>query len=102
VEILPVVSPEEKPGYRVSVTTAATRDLKRLKKQLDHRQLTRIDEAIRGLSDDPRPHGYEPVEGSKDVFRIRVGDIRILYNIDDEQHLIRIARARHRRDVYKR
>ena len=47
------------------------------------------------------PHGYEPVEGTREVFRIRVGDIRILYSIDDEQHVVRVARVRHRRDVYK-
>lgn len=90
-----------KAAYRVTITTAAMRDLKKLNKSLDRRQLARIDAAICALGDNPRPVGYEPLEGMKDVFRIREGDHRILYSIDDEQHFVRIARVRHRRDVYK-
>jgi mRNA interferase RelE/StbE len=96
-----VADREAKPGYQVRVTTAAGRDLKRLKKELDRQKLARIDEAIRRLGDDPRPHGCEPVENAEGIFRIRVVDHRILYGIDVEQRLVRIARIRHRRDVYR-
>lgn len=88
-------------GYRVDVTTAAQRDLKRLKKELATQPFTRVDAAIRSLGDDPRPHGYEPVENTVGIYRCRVGDIRILYGIDDAGRIVRIARVRHRRDVYR-
>jgi mRNA interferase RelE/StbE len=96
-----VESGEGKASYRVTITPAAVRDLKQLHKSLDRRQLERIDVAIRGLSTDPRPTGCKLLEGTKDIFRMRVGDYRILYGIDNDQRSVRVARVRHRRDVYK-
>lgn len=87
--------------YRVTVTTPAQRDLKRLVKSLSRDRFLAIDDAIRSLGRNPRPHGYEPLEGCAGVFRFRVGDHRILYSIDDPMHVVRIARVRDRKDVYR-
>ena len=57
--------------------------------------------AIDGLGINPRPAGSVKLAG-RDDFRIRVGDYRIVYAVDDAQALVIIARIAHRRDVYRR
>lgn len=56
--------------------------------------------AIAGLADDPRPHGYKKLKG-EDAYRIRVGDYRVIYEIDDEVILITVVSVGHRKDIYK-
>jgi mRNA interferase RelE/StbE len=63
--------------------------------------LARVDARIRELADNPRPRGVEPVRGAQGGFRVRVGDYRILYDVDDAQQVVIIGRVRHRRDVYR-
>jgi mRNA interferase RelE/StbE len=53
------------------------------------------------LADDPRPPGAVKLAG-RDDYRIRVGDYRIVYAVDDEEGLVIVARIAHRRDVYRR
>jgi len=54
------------------------------------------------LEQNPRPHGCTKLEGSEDEYRVRVGDYRILYVIDDKAKLVTVARVRHRREAYRR
>lgn len=61
----------------------------------------RIAAAIDGLATDPRPSGAVKLAG-RDDFRIRVGDYRIVYAVDDAERLVLVARIAHRRDVYRR
>jgi mRNA interferase RelE/StbE len=61
----------------------------------------RIGNAIDALSADPRPHGAVKLAGRND-YRIRVGDYRIIYAVDDDECLVLLARIAHRRDVYRR
>jgi mRNA interferase RelE/StbE len=84
-------------AYRVELTPAAQRDLR----SLDRPMLRRIDAKIQSLAEEPRPHGVEKLAGESDVYRIRVGDYRILYQIDDTVVIVLIVRVRHRRDVYR-
>jgi len=60
----------------------------------------RISAAIDSLSREPRPTGSVKLAG-RDDFRIRVGDYRIVYGVDDSRRLIVVARIAHRRDVYR-
>ena len=60
----------------------------------------RIAAAIVGLGIDPRPTGSVRLAG-RDDYRIRVGDYRIVYAVDDAKDLVLIARIAHRRDVYR-
>ena len=60
----------------------------------------RIAAAIDGLGIDPRPTGSVKLAG-RDDFRIRAGDYRIVYAVDDADDLVLIARIAHRRDVYR-
>lgn len=60
----------------------------------------RIIKAIRNLAKTPRPTGVKKLSG-RDAQRIRVGDYRIIYEIDDARILIEVVVIGHRRDVYK-
>ncbi len=84
-------------AYRVELTPAAQRDLR----SLDRPVLRRIDARIRSLAEEPRPHGVEKLAGDSEVYRVRVGDYRILYQIDDAVLVVLVVRVRHRREVYR-
>jgi len=83
-------------GYRVDITRAAEKDLADLTRR-DHR---RVVARIRALARDPRPHGSEKLSG-EEKYRIRQGDYRIVYAIDDARSVVTIIKAAHRRDVYR-
>lgn len=59
----------------------------------------RIDARLLELKEDPRPLGCKKLSG-KDQYRIRQGDYRILYTVDDELHIVRVFQIVHRRDAY--
>jgi len=61
----------------------------------------RIGTSIDRLSSEPRPQGAIKLAG-RDDFRIRVGDHRIVYAIDDKRRFVIVARIAHRREVYRR
>jgi mRNA interferase RelE/StbE len=82
--------------YRLLVGNQATKDLDRLQGGM----LERIGEAILRLRNNPRPPGYIKLKDDA-AFRIRVGDYRIVYDIDDGQQTVQILRVKHRRDVYR-
>lgn len=87
--------------YTVLVSSAAKRDLKRIKKTADRDLLLRIDGKIQGLASDPRPPGCEPYQGMDGAYRIRVGDYRIIYTVDDSKRIVKIGRVRDRKVVYR-
>lgn len=61
----------------------------------------RIIAAIQLLADDPRPAGCKKLVGSQRDWRIRVGEYRVLFEIDDTEQIVRVMRVRHRRDAYR-
>lgn len=68
---------------------------------MDDAMFARVDRKVMALVDDPRPAGCKKLKGSKDVWRIRVGDWRILYIIDERAKRAIITRIAHRREVYE-
>jgi mRNA interferase RelE/StbE len=84
-------------AYRVVLRPAAERDLRRLAPPL----LARVDARLQALAHLPRPQGTERLRGPQGGFRLRVGDYRTLYDVDDALQLVIIGRVRHRRDVYR-
>jgi len=60
-----------------------------------------IRDAIDVLQDNPRPPGVKKLEGSTDLYRIPVGDYRVLYRIEDDVLVILIIRIGHRKDIYR-
>lgn len=85
-------------AYRVEATPAARRDLRRLSPDVRRRIAARID----ALADDPRPTGARALAGPDRFLRLRVGEYRIVYDVDDASQTITIKLVMHRRDVYRR
>jgi mRNA interferase RelE/StbE len=83
--------------YALLIKRSAERDLRRLPSTL----FERVNERILALRDDPRPHGVRKLVGALEGWRIRVGDYRILYQIDDDAQTVTVVRVKHRRDVYR-
>jgi mRNA interferase RelE/StbE len=63
--------------------------------------LRRIDAAMIALARNPRPPGTKKLRAQDDRYRIRVGDYRVIYEVDDAQLLILIVDVGHRKDVYR-
>ena len=68
---------------------------------LDDAVFARVDRKILALADNPRPAGCKKLKGYKDLWRIRVGDMRVVYVIDDSAKLVTLVRVAHRREVYE-
>ena len=83
--------------YRVLLERGAERDLGRLSTEVHERVVV----AIKGLAVNPRPPACRKLTGTKNDWRIRVGDYRVIYEIADELGIVRINRVRHRREVYR-
>ncbi|MFO7271874.1 type II toxin-antitoxin system RelE family toxin [Sphaerobacter thermophilus] len=77
-------------------TPQAVRQLASLPKAMQARIARRID----NLATDPRPQGCEKITGGDDLYRIRVGDYRVVYQVRDERLLILVILIGHRRDIY--
>ncbi len=84
-------------SYRLSIPRSVNKRMERLPVEV----YDRVDSAILALADDPRPPGCARLRGRED-WRVRVGDYRIVYGIDDERRLVEILNVAHRRDVYRR
>jgi mRNA interferase RelE/StbE len=83
--------------YRVLLERGAEKDLSRLSSEIHHRVIV----AIQTLANNPRLPGCRKLAGSKNDWRIRVGDYRVVYEIADEIRVVRVNRVRHRREVYR-
>jgi mRNA interferase RelE/StbE len=62
----------------------------------------RVAARIDALAENPRPPGVEKLEGADDLYRVRAGDHRIVYRIEDKRLLVLVIRIGHRREVYRR
>ena len=82
--------------YDIELTRNATRELRRLNNPI----LRRLLNAIEDLKENPRPQGSKKLVNTEELWRIRVGDYRIVYSIADEVKIVTITRVAHRRDVY--
>jgi mRNA interferase RelE/StbE len=83
--------------YQVKVTRTAIKERDRLDAQIR----SRIDDVLRQLPENPRPAGVKKLSGRSHDWRIRVGDYRILYEIDDADMVVTVWRIRHRRQAYQ-
>jgi mRNA interferase RelE/StbE len=84
--------------YSVEVKPSARKELEALSDDL----LARIVQRLDSLREAPRPPGCKKLKGHQDHWRIRVGDWRVVYLIDDAAKLVSVTRIAHRREVYKR
>jgi mRNA interferase RelE/StbE len=85
------------PNYSLEIKSSAQRELNRLDDPVFHR----IDQKIIGLAEEPRPAGCVKLKGYRDQWRIRVGDWRVIYTIDDQRQVVSITRVAHRSEAYE-
>ena len=82
--------------YSINIVPAAEKDFKKIPSRIQ----TRIREKIIGLKKEPRPRGTKRLQASS-CYRIRSGDYRIIYEINDREYLVTILAVGHRREVYR-
>jgi len=86
-------------SYSVVIAERAEKDIAAIPSRHDRE---RIDRRIAALAHDPRPPGSKKLKGSISRYRIRQGDYRILYSIEDAIRVVAIVHVGHRKDVYRR
>ncbi|HEY4563251.1 MAG TPA: type II toxin-antitoxin system RelE/ParE family toxin [Thermoanaerobaculia bacterium] len=84
-------------SYSIAFTRSARKQIERLDEPL----VSRIFQHIEGLAENPRPADCRKLVGREDLWRLRVGDYRVVYTIDDSAKSIDIIAVRHRREVYR-
>jgi len=83
--------------YSVELKPSARKELERLPTKLIERIFPRLE----GLEVEPRPAGCKKLKGGRDEWRIRVGDWRVVYTVDDAKLKVSVTRIRHRSEVYE-
>ena len=84
-------------NYKIFIKSSAAKELKRLSKK----DVQRITSKIQSLSKEPRPHSFEKLS-SQERYRIRQGNYRIIYSIEDDKLIVYVVKIAHRRGVYKK
>jgi mRNA interferase RelE/StbE len=83
--------------YRVALKSSAEKEFFRLPGTVSDR----IFPKIKALGTAPRPNGCKKLVGGRNLWRIRIGDYRVVYTIDDESRKVEVTRIAHRREIYQ-
>lgn len=84
--------------YKITFKKSAEKEIQKLPSNV----VSRIVPVIEGLSKNPRPTGSKKLAGSKEnIWRVRVGDYRVVYLIAEEVKIVEVRRVGHRKDIYK-
>lgn len=84
-------------SHQVLIERRAQKEILRLSSEI----ADRVTVAIDGLMAEPRPSNCKKLSGGRNQWRLRVGDYRILYEIDDRKQEVRVYAVGHRREVYR-
>ena len=84
-------------SYKIEWKQSAKKELKKLDKQI----IPRILQAVENLAENPYSSGSKKLIGSDSIYRIRVGNYRIVYNIKSSVLIIEIIKVGHRREIYR-
>lgn len=85
-------------SYKLRIKSSAGKELEAVDSKADR---TRITAKVAALAENPRPHGCEKLAGYDDRYRIRQGNYRVVYEIDDDISQVTIYKIGHRREVYR-
>ena len=83
--------------YRLRLSSSGQRDLDRLQGSA----WQRVRDALNALGQTPRPRGCLKLRGGGATYRIRIGDYRAIYDVDDAAQTVTVLRVKHRREAYK-
>lgn len=84
--------------YEVEIDNRAAFEIRKLERSVQQRVLSKIDE----LAEQPRPDGVVKLKGDDDLYRVRVGNFRVVYQINDKGLVVLVVRVADRKDVYRR
>ncbi|MDB9311142.1 MAG: type II toxin-antitoxin system RelE/ParE family toxin [Nostocales cyanobacterium ELA608] len=84
--------------YEIIITKSIQKQLDNLPNNIQERVYDKISQ----LAEEPRPDGVVKLKGYDNEYRIRIGDYRLVYEIQDEQLIVLLVQCKHRRDVYKK
>ncbi len=84
-------------AYEIIIKPSAEKSFARLEKALQ----IKIIKAIENLAVNPRPQGFKKLKSLTELYRIRVGDYRIIYSIDNNVLIITVVKIGHRKEIYK-
>jgi len=84
--------------YQIKFKSSSAKEFKNLPSNIQKR----MGLVLEKIRENPRMSGVIKLQGDEKLYRIRVGDYRLVFEIDDSQKLIRVTRVRHRQDVYKK
>ena len=84
--------------YKIEITASAEKSLKKIPK-ID---LIKVIKVIQKLSIDPKPPGSRKLAGEDDVFRVRQGNYRIIYEVEGKKLLILVLKIGHRKEIYNK
>ncbi len=84
-------------SYEVLIKPAAQRQLKKLPRAVQGNLIALIEQ----LAQDPRPPGCKKLKGRQSQYRVRLGDYRVVYSIEEIALVVRVIKVGHRRDIYE-
>jgi mRNA interferase RelE/StbE len=84
-------------SYRIIISKSVQKQIEALPGEM----CDRVAEKLQQLTEEPRPSGVVKLKGAGNEYRIRVGDYRIRYEINDQDRAVRLLQCKHRRDVYR-
>jgi mRNA interferase RelE/StbE len=85
-------------AYAVLLAPSAERQLKALDKPLQQR----ISKRLTRLGDNPRPPGVDKLAGEDNLYRVREGEYRVIYTIQDKELIVLVVKIGHRKEVYRK
>lgn len=86
-------------GYKLVLKPSATKNVEQIDRRVDRERIAR---RIQALAENPHPYGSKKLEGLEYTYRVRQGDYRIVYDIDDVSATVFVLKIRLRKDVYRR
>ena len=85
-------------SYKIEFSHKAERQFKNLSNQIQKRLKPKID----ALAQNPRPRGVRKLEGEDELYRVRVGDYRVIYQVRDDVLIVLVVSLGDRKEIYKR
>jgi mRNA interferase RelE/StbE len=83
-------------NYELQIKPSAVKEIEKVPRK----DRPKVVQKIRALATDPRPHGSEKLS-AEEKYRVRQGDYRVVYSVDDDQSIVLIVKVGHRKEVYR-
>jgi len=85
-------------SFKIQWKASAKKELKKI----DKVEIPKIINEIKKLSLEPYPTNHKKILGTEHIFRIKIGNYRVIYSIENQQLVIEVIRVRHRKEAYRK